>query len=103
MTKQWIMTVPVVSTVHMKPETNQAFLAGINGDVNVHSLDDYGWLIWCGEGQDSSDDRPNESDSGVYPDITEIMRWARTNGSNGWVRLDETADVIDALPQYNWS
>lgn len=103
MTKQWIMTVPVVSTVHMKPETNQAFLAGINGDVNVHSLDDCGWLIWCGEEQDAIDDSANENDSEVYLDITEIMRWARKNGSNGWMRLDGTADVIDELPKYEWS
>lgn len=103
MTKQWIMTVPVVSTAHVKPDTYKSLEFGESAGIQTYSLGDSGLLIFCGDAEDTFPDGSHEDDFEDWPDITEVMRWARKNGANGWVRLDSSGDVIDALPQYNWS
>lgn len=98
MKNRWIMTVPVISTAHIKPETAKFLEFGETAGIQSYDLGDCGLLIFCGAPTDTPLDGLED-----YPDITEVMRWARANGSNGWVRLDAAGDVIDALPQYEWS
>ena len=98
MNNRWIMAVPVVSTAHIKPETAKFLEFEETAGIQSYDLGDCGLLIFCGVLADTLPDNLED-----YPDITEVMRWARANGSNGWVRLDAAGDVIDELPQYEWS
>lgn len=102
MTEQWIMTVPVVSTVHVKPDTYKSLEFGESAGIQTYSLGDSGLMIFCGEAEDTFPDGSHEDDIENHPDVTEVMRWARKNGSNGWLRLDSSGDVIDTLEKYEW-
>ena len=103
MTNQWIMTVPVISTVHISPSTYAVLEFGESAGFQSYSLNGSGLMVFCGLLEDTFPDGTHDQDSETWPDITEVMRWARNNGSNGWLRLDSIGDVIDALPQYVWS
>lgn len=95
MSGRWIMTVPVINTIHIRPETDQALQEKRN-DFSAFSLGECGWLIYCGDSDDS------DEDSEKFPDIAGVMQWARRNGSNGWLRVDSAGEVVEGLPKYEW-
>ncbi len=89
-----LMTVPVLSTTHVREE-DLAWLekeaAGNGGPwILCARISDIGFLVWADE------------DAGVPENpkaITDLCRWARAHGYD-WFRLDCDAEVIDGLPVY---
>ena len=98
-TKRWVMTVPVLSTAHISPAVREWFESG---DSLAHDLDDDGYLYYCGELGDETEDGTHCNDTEDYPELNACMAWARRNGSNGWVRFAESGDLVNELPQYEW-
>ena len=90
----WTMTVPVISTAHIKKETADLLDLGEASGYCVYSLCD-GYMLFVGD--------PSEAEENTFEeeDLEAIANWARANGSNGWVRIDSTGDIYD-LPKYDW-
>ena len=91
---QWIMQVPVLSTEHIKPNTSEFLMSCRHGDApwgqEVLKLDG-GWLFFVGAGEVD-----------IYPeDLKEVFLWAVTHNYE-WIRLDESGDIVEGLPTYDW-
>ena len=99
MTDRWIMHVPVLNTCHITKEEND-FLNGVGSPAI--DMGDSGYMIYCGELSDELPDGCHYNDTDDYPGINACMRWARHNGSSGWLRFAESGDDVDELPQYEW-
>ena len=98
-TDRWIMTVPVLSTVHISPAVREWFESG---DSLAHNLGDDGYLYYCGDPSDTVEDGSHYNDTEDYLELNQCLEWARQNGSNGWVRFADSGDVVDELPQFDW-
>lgn len=99
MNNRWIMHVPVINTWHITPVENDF----LNGEGSpAHVLGDDGYLIYCGELDDELPDGSHCSDVEDFPGINACMKWARRNGSNGWLRIADSGDVVDELSLYKW-
>ena len=99
MTDCWIMTVPVLNTAHISPAVRDWFKSG---NSLAHDLDDDGYLYYCGELGDETEDGTHCNDTEDYPELNACMAWARRNGSNGWLRFSEAGDTVNELPQFDW-
>ena len=97
--KVWIMTVPVLCTLHIPPDQIDQLK---NPNSVAHDLGDDGYLIFCGEHGDTSEDGTHPNDDAHLPWLNEAMAWARKNGSNGWMRFAVGGTVVAELPQFEW-
>lgn len=90
----WTMTVPVISTAHIKKETADKLGFGEASGYCVFPLCD-GYMLYVGDVTEAEDNTFEEED------LAAVAKWAHENGSNGWVRIDSSGDTYD-LPQYDW-
>lgn len=91
-------TVPVISTQHITYSTMKELeLFGDNNPWSHCASYEYGFCIAIPshDYDDANFERP------VPADLRAIWDWARDKGM-GWVRLDNAADVLDVLPEYDW-
>lgn len=94
--KPWIMTVEVISTGHLTPDTRQELADTLNSDRlfdNIYTVTfDTGWMFYNTEDPDFLEDD-------VSPDLLDVLRWAYDRGYE-WVRVDSDADRVEGLPYY---
>lgn len=93
MTERWTMTVPVLSTEHIKPDTELwlAKEAQKSTYLVVRLLE--GWLVSLD--QYECDDVP--------ADLRHVMRHlVDLDEALCWVRFDRDGDVWPELPTYGW-
>ncbi|WP_199153349.1 hypothetical protein [Chromobacterium sp. ASV23] len=95
----WIMAIPVLSTSHIRQQTNAWLQINVGGWVELEYAEySHGFFIALGE----SDSDPAERFPD-HPDLQGIARWVKANyPAATWVRLDADGEVIDALPSYDW-
>lgn len=91
----WVMNVPVISTVHLKPETASLLEMGDASGYCVHSFEE-GFLIYIGDSSEA------DENTFVEEDLINIAKIARIMGSNGWVRLDPAGTEVDTI-RYDWN
>lgn len=83
----WTMTIPVLSTEHLKPET-RVWLTTTEDILCAHCEEILFVFI--------PDDPPN-----MPVDLVTVFDWVREAGY-AWVRFDEAGDYIPDLPKYEW-
>ncbi|OQS11666.1 hypothetical protein B0T37_04325 [Chromobacterium violaceum] len=95
----WIMTLPVLSTSHIREQTN-AWLQNHAGDWGRMTFAEYGSGYFIALGESDSD--PVEQFP-QHPDLQQLMRWVQTHyPAATWLRLDADGDVVPELPTYDW-
>jgi hypothetical protein len=90
-THPWTMTIPVLSTAHITPVTNDMLTAGGNPWILSAEYAD-GYFIYVPDEDDQAEN---------YPDLAAIFAWARKKEYT-WVRLDNCGSDLDELPKYEW-
>ncbi|OHX14147.1 hypothetical protein BI347_11985 [Chromobacterium sphagni] len=95
----WVMTLPVLSTSHIRQQTNAWLQINVGGWVELEYAEySHGFFIALGE----TDSDPAEQFPD-HPDLQRIASWVKANyPAATWVRLDADGDEIDALPSYDW-
>lgn len=95
----YVQRIPVLSTAHITPETNEALQQMASaGPGDVAALGD-GFMVFIG-----SADRDAERFSDLPADIRLLAEWCDAEGfTDNWLRLDGTiGDAIEGLPTYDW-
>lgn len=95
----WVMTVPVLSTCHV---TKATFKQGYDPIWLAHDLGDDGCLFYCGDKSEEDSDGSHNNDDDLPADLVAAFKWARANGSNGWLRIVEIGSVVPDLPVFEW-
>lgn len=97
-TPKWVMTVPVLSTGHLTPETCK----GIEEDASNSTFEIYGfyavtfdtgWMFY------NTEDIEMLEEMDLPEDLYNLMVWAYNN-DHEWVRVDSAGDRIDDLAYY---
>ena len=87
---EWIMQIPVLSTVHLKHSTMQRLNAlSVLGIVSAQY--DTGAFIFV----------PEEVQYSLPSDLQWILQWTKDKGF-AWVRLDADGEERDDLARYDW-
>lgn len=91
-------TVPVISTSHLTYATMEELERVGDNNPWAHCANyEYGFCLSI-PSEDQDDDAYERP---VPADLRGIWDWARSKDM-GWVRLDQAADAIDELPEYDW-
>ena len=86
----------VLSTAHVTKETALRFQGNWRNELPpFYAKGEYGWIIPL------QSDGNGEERWQYCSDLLMIRRLAEANGCT-WVMLDRDADVVDALPSYDW-
>lgn len=86
------MACPIISTAHIT-EAAARYLTATK-DFMYSNWSGYGWIFVVNEDE--------EDDAAIkHQCIRDIFNWARTAGYS-YVRVDQDAGPISALPQYDW-
>lgn len=88
---KWIMEAPVLSTAHIKRETDEWLAANIDKFGVSLSPVAPGWFL------STLGDLPE----GTPDDLTQIIEWAQAQYLY-WVRLDPDGSIYRELPTYDW-
>lgn len=91
----YTMSVPVLSTAHIRPTTGEFLTNEGNGNLGVVATYDDGWFIFVGdlEGLNTFDV--------LSEDLQKVLQWAFDNGHE-WVRIDaHVGDTVEGLPDYS--
>ena len=83
----WTMTMPVLRSEHLKPETT-VWLTNTS-EILVAAYDQ-GFFVFVGPECKNS---PR--------DMLTVADWAREQGFE-WLRFDAAGDTVEALPLYDW-
>lgn len=90
MSDRWILTVPVISTAHLREETYARLLGEIAWGRRAGAISGEQCWVFVGE---------NTNDEGC--ELHGVCAWAREEGYE-YVRFDGNGDRIESLPTYNW-
>ncbi|OHX11548.1 hypothetical protein BI347_17980 [Chromobacterium sphagni] len=96
---RWTMTLPVLSTSHIRKQTKAWLQINVGGWVELAYAEySHGFFIALGEADtDPAQQFPD------HPDLQGIASWVKANyPAATWVRLDADGDVVDSLPSYDW-
>ena len=91
-----LMRVPVISSRHITAQCAD-WLDEVTGQPNSALCGfkgGYGWIIFVG-------DDPLDPDCEHVDVLSPVFAWARVRGYE-WVRIDADADLLLALPVYDW-
>lgn len=92
-TESWIMTVPVISTAHIRPEDDARLQADDIGNGPVMADLKPGWLLLI---EDFHDNFNGYSDAFLH-----LLETFHHLGFH-YLRLDPDGNVLDDLPQFEW-
>lgn len=84
------MTMPVLSTGHLKEETVRN-ISILMGNSTIVAEYEYGFFIYVTE--DQMDDWPEDLET-----VAQLVR----NAGYTWIRFDSAGDMLENLPTYDW-
>lgn len=88
-----MMASPIMSTAHLDQATSE-LLQQSGGSLPWGTVATYpeGFFLLLMDNPDAS----------IPKCIVDIHQWQKSQGLNGWVRLDRDWDCVDGLPVYEW-
>jgi hypothetical protein len=100
-----MMTVPVLSTEHLREETANAHLSASENEFHglIAALMPDGFQVYADESIGLTPDLDDERVVSEVPaDLVEVIRWAHRHDFD-WVRFNHGGDLVADLPTYPWS
>jgi hypothetical protein len=85
----WVLTIPVISTVHITEEADAYLRKSNTGDLkNAVASWEGGYFVYIGGCEQ-------------HEGLSAVFDWALKNDYD-WIRLDRDGDIVPELPQYKW-